>query len=331
MPEISVIVPVYKVEKYIHRCIDSILNQTFRDFELILVDDGSPDNCGAICDEYVVKDCRIRVIHKENKGVSAARNDAAALAVGRYITFIDSDDWVRQDFLQVLYDNLKDYHADISIMGIQYVSCEDTQEELVEETVSSYTATQAIKCLGEENKCRFRGPMAKLILSDIVRKYPFPTDRAFAEDMAVVYKWYSEAGIVVNSNYEKYCYFQNDAGVTRSGYSKTRLGNLKTLSELLCYLDTHHYEKLYKQFTCEYLYDLCKQHQQVSEYLQDCAIADEIKKEIKRVYVGNRKRCGLSIRSTPWAINLLFPVTAKMYWRIIKLMNCIKSCMIAKR
>ena len=92
MPRLSIIVPVYKVEKYIHKCVDSILNQTFTDYELILVDDGSPDNCGKICDEYAKKDSRVKVIHKKNGGQSSARNKGLDHAKGNYISFIDSDD-----------------------------------------------------------------------------------------------------------------------------------------------------------------------------------------------------------------------------------------------
>lgn len=102
MPKISVIVPVFNVERYIHRCVDSILNQTFTDFELILVDDGSPDNCGAICDEYAAKDARIRVLHKENGGVSSARNAALDIATGIYIVFVDSDDTISANYLEEL-------------------------------------------------------------------------------------------------------------------------------------------------------------------------------------------------------------------------------------
>lgn len=101
-PEISVIVPVYNVEKYLCRCVDSILNQTFTDFELILVDDGSPDNCGAICDEYAAKDSRIRVIHKTNGGLSSARNAGLDIAQGRYVMFCDSDDYVAANWCEVM-------------------------------------------------------------------------------------------------------------------------------------------------------------------------------------------------------------------------------------
>lgn len=102
MPTISVIVPVYKVEEYLPRCLDSILAQTFTDFELILVDDGSPDNCGKICDEYAEKDKRIKVIHQENARLSAARNAGMDLAQGVWIALVDSDDWLHPDYLNIL-------------------------------------------------------------------------------------------------------------------------------------------------------------------------------------------------------------------------------------
>ena len=102
MPQISVIVPVYKVEQYLSACVDSILTQTFRDFELILVDDGSPDNCGAMCDAYAAQDPRVRVIHQQNGGLSAARNAALDIAAGEYVTFIDSDDIVPFNILYAL-------------------------------------------------------------------------------------------------------------------------------------------------------------------------------------------------------------------------------------
>lgn len=106
MPKISIIVPIYKAEKYIHHCIDSILAQTFTDFELILVNDGSPDNCGAICDDYALKDKRVRVIHKENGGVSKARNTGLDNAIGEWIYFSDSDDELYSDALETLTKNI---------------------------------------------------------------------------------------------------------------------------------------------------------------------------------------------------------------------------------
>ena len=118
MPIVSIIVPVYNVEKYISRCIDSILAQTFNDWECILVDDGSPDKSGDICDEYAARDSRIRVIHKQNGGVSFARNAGLSAAQGEYIYFIDSDDYVEREALELLLSKAKQSEADIMVHGI---------------------------------------------------------------------------------------------------------------------------------------------------------------------------------------------------------------------
>ena len=118
MCEISIIVPVYKVEKYLKKCVDSILAQTFTDFELILVDDGSPDDSGKICEEYAEKDARVRVLHKENGGLSSARNAGIEVAKGKYLGFIDSDDYIAEDMYELLYNTIIKEDADLSICGI---------------------------------------------------------------------------------------------------------------------------------------------------------------------------------------------------------------------
>lgn len=113
MARVSVIIPVYKVEKYIKQCVDSVLNQSFRDIEIILVDDGSPDDCGSICDSYAETDERVRVIHQKNMGLSAARNAGIEAAVGEYLMFVDSDDWVEQNFCKVPYELAEAHGADL--------------------------------------------------------------------------------------------------------------------------------------------------------------------------------------------------------------------------
>ena len=115
---ISVIIPIYRVEQYLPRCIDSVLAQTYHNLEIFLVDDGSPDNCGRICDEYAAKDGRIHVIHKENGGLSDARNVALDVCTGEYISFIDSDDYVSDDFIESLLHAIKTQHTRLSICGI---------------------------------------------------------------------------------------------------------------------------------------------------------------------------------------------------------------------
>lgn len=126
MPKISVIVPVYKAEKYIRRCVDSILAQTFTDFELLLIDDGSPDNSGAICDEYAAKDSRVKVFHKENGGVSCARQMGLDNSLGEYVIHADPDDWVEPDMLQELYSEAKQRGADMVICDF-YINYDNRQ------------------------------------------------------------------------------------------------------------------------------------------------------------------------------------------------------------
>ena len=118
MPEISVIVPVYKVEKYLADCVQSLMEQTFQDIEIILVDDGSPDRCGVLCDKLAEKDSRIRVIHQSNQGLSCARNSGVKAAIGRYICFVDSDDLVAPDYCQVLLELLEKTDYDFSFCGV---------------------------------------------------------------------------------------------------------------------------------------------------------------------------------------------------------------------
>lgn len=125
-PKISCIVPVYNVEKYLRRCVDSILNQTFTDFELILVDDGSPDNSPAICYEYAVKDSRIKVIHKVNGGVSSARNVGLDVAKGEWICFVDSDDLIEADYMQKMYEAAINNNSDFIMCGIHQIAGYET-------------------------------------------------------------------------------------------------------------------------------------------------------------------------------------------------------------
>ncbi len=143
---VSIIVPVYQVEDCLPQCIESILTQTYQNIELILVDDGSPDNCGAICDSYAEKDDRIRVIHKENNGVSAARNAALEIAAGEFLAFVDGDDEIEPTMIEVLYQNLIKYQCDISVCGIWFVFPDGTKKRAcAEDMVEVYDRQAAME------------------------------------------------------------------------------------------------------------------------------------------------------------------------------------------
>ena len=119
--KISVIVPVYNVEQYLERCVESIVNQTYKNLEIILVNDGSTDNSGELCDELAKKDNRIKVVHKENGGLSDARNNGERESTGEYIIFIDSDDYIHHEMLNTLYNQIVEKNADVSICGVMNV------------------------------------------------------------------------------------------------------------------------------------------------------------------------------------------------------------------
>ena len=178
-PKISVIVPVYKAEKYLHRCIDSILAQTFTDFELILVNDGSPDNSGAICDGYAAKDNRVRVFHKKNGGVSSARQFGLDQAQGEYIIHADSDDWVEADMFEELHKQAKEKHADMVICDY-YVNYSGHQE-LSKQKPSALDHETVLKELfiSLNSSC-----WNKLVKRACINKYSvkFPKELSFMED-----------------------------------------------------------------------------------------------------------------------------------------------------
>ena len=121
-PLVSIIVPIYKVESYLRRCLDSVVSQTYTNLEIILVDDGSPDGCPQICDEYASKDSRIIVIHKENGGLSDARNVGLDICKGEYISFVDSDDWINNHYIEKLLSAAETVKADIAVASCKYIS-----------------------------------------------------------------------------------------------------------------------------------------------------------------------------------------------------------------
>lgn len=185
-PQISVIVPVYKVEEYLPRCIDSILNQTYSDFELLLINDGSPDNSGKICDEYAQKDPRIRVFHKKNEGVSSARNIGLKYAKGEWIYFADSDDEVNKDGLLILINKVKEYHADFIMGSFEKY---DEQGNLLYKNTQNLeklmTRNRAIKAMFNTIKGEYQGYLwNKIFKKKIINQYNlhFNTQIYFNED-----------------------------------------------------------------------------------------------------------------------------------------------------
>ncbi len=190
MPTISVIVPVYNAEKYLHTCMDSILNQTFSDFELILVDDGSPDRCGSICDEYATRDTRVKVIHKKNGGVSEARNVGLDCAKGKYISFIDPDDWVEKDLLQETLDFSRKTGTDIVCFEVCEVGRDKKHVQYRFDGEQVFEAKDALEKILID--IIDNSPCNKIYKKEVWNDVRFPAGRRF-EDVATIYKTFYNA------------------------------------------------------------------------------------------------------------------------------------------
>ena len=239
MSIISVIVPVYKVEPYLRRCVDSILDQTYTDFELILVDDGSPDNCGAICDEYAAKDSRVHVIHQQNGGLSAARNAGIdwsfAHSDSQWLSFIDSDDSVLPDYLSRMYASAAEQNADLCICDFQTVLSDGTiapEESGIPSRVDSGNALLKEKII--YSNWRFVIACSKLYRKQLFAKLRFPVGYIH-EDEAIIHRVLGSAAKVVCIPDRLYCYYLREESITGTGRSIKSTDYLSALSDRIRY------------------------------------------------------------------------------------------------
>jgi len=233
-PKISIIVPVYKVEKYIHKCVDSILNQTFKEFELILVDDGSPDNCGNICDEYVNKDERVKVIHKENGGLSSARNAGIDIAKGEYIGFVDSDDYIEPDMYEILYKVSKENKCDI-------VSCSSIIHYPNRKVINGghgiiiHNKEDAMKTM-LEGKLYDEVVWVKLFKKSVIGDIRFPIGRIY-EDTAFTYKVIDRARKVGAIGEAKYNYIKHENSIMSNAIKDIKIDAIIAYEEMYKFME----------------------------------------------------------------------------------------------
>ena len=210
-PLISVIVPIYQVEAYLCQCVDSILAQTHKNLEIILVDDGSKDRCPEICDKYVQKDDRIKVIHKMNGGLSDARNAGLEIATGDYIGFVDSDDWLMPDMFEYLLQGILGYGVDISYCN--YINMHGTwMDHSNEQTDKVYTRETALNELFFDRLKNFA--WNKLYKAELWQDVRFPFGRNF-EDILTIYKVFEKAKRIAILKEAKYYYRIRNDGITR--------------------------------------------------------------------------------------------------------------------
>ena len=261
---ISVIVPVYKVEKYLKRCIDSILEQMFTDYDLILVDDGSPDNCGCICDEYAKTDQRIHVIHKKNGGLSDARNAGIDWALkncnSKWLTFIDSDDWVHPQYLEKMISSAE--ATDCSICIVQYHKTNALKKYNISSAIDYHVInTEQFYCSNTANATVAWGKLYKILDFETIR---FPVGRLH-EDEYTTYKILFKNTEIVYIDEPLYYYFVNPSSIMGSQWKPKRLDLLDAIEENLVFFSENNYSQAYlnrlqmmKKSICVYMDEISK-------------------------------------------------------------------------
>lgn len=223
---ISVIVPVYKVEDYLDRCVKSIVNQTYHNLEVILVDDGSPDNCPIMCDDWADKDRRIRVIHKKNGGLSDARNAGLAIATGEYISFVDSDDWIANEMLERLLETIKQDGSDIAVCSVKMVWEDETPDKmLTDHNACVLSVNEAQSELLKERKLK-QPVWYKLYRRAMIENIQFEKGKIH-EDAFWSYQVIGKAQKVSIIDYVGYFYWQRNGSIMGEDYSIKRLDALE--------------------------------------------------------------------------------------------------------
>lgn len=238
-PLISVIVPIYKVEKYLSKCIESIIAQEYSNIEIILVDDGSPDNCGKICDDYAIKDNRVKVIHKENGGLSSARNAGIDIAQGEYIGFVDSDDTIEPYMYEKLYNAIYHDKTKLAVCAVNYIY--ENGEILRKKSVGKDMTFDFYHAMIEMNSHRIfdMGAWSKLYHRDLFKDLRFPIGK-LSEDYYIMFRIFDRAQTISYVDTACYNYLQRENSITRS--VKINHDHEYAAKEQMDYLDKKHPE-----------------------------------------------------------------------------------------
>ena len=248
---ISIIVPIYNVEKYIHQCIDSLINQTYKNIEIILVDDGSPDNCGEICDEYARKDKRIKVIHQNNMGLSGARNTGLDNSKGDYLIFVDSDDYIACDFIEKLYN--------ISIKyGVDIVECDfekfqtDIEVKKIEEKIKIFSVNEMLEKIEGEESVKSVVVWNKLYKRNIYESLRFPLGKINEDEFTTYKAFYNCETDIARTNLKLYYYRFHSASIMGKKFNLKRLDALEGIEERKKFYEDKKNEKMFLKTAIRY-------------------------------------------------------------------------------
>ena len=292
LPKISVIVPVYNVQKYIKKCINSIINQTYSNLEIIIVNDGSTDNSGTICEYYTAQDDRIIFINQENQGLSMARNNALDIATGEYIGFVDSDDWIEPDMFFTLYTIAVENDADISMCNFYYTHDSGYKSPFSNETTGIKVLTGVHKIT---NNIRIANNFVwnKLYRRHLFNETRFPKNKLY-EDIFLVYKLIDNANKMVTTSQCEYYYLRRESGITLRKFKLNQFDNTEAYMERYEYI-SNKYPALEK--TCRKQIFLSLLWVLRKAYIWNCIemYMDKINEFLNLVKKYEFRECGLPI------------------------------------
>lgn len=254
---VSIIVPVYKVEEYLPRCVDSLLKQTYKNIEIILVDDGSPDGCGKLCDDYAARDSRVKVIHKKNGGLSDARNVAIPKACGEYIVFVDSDDWVSKYYVGHLYEAIKKDDADLAISWFENVYKDYQNNDEEQSHIEGYECLNSHECL---KKLLYQDGVeccawGKLYKRKIITNLRYPTGKLY-EDIPVTYECIKRSRRIAVIENADYYYLQRNTSIQYQSFNPKKLDGVTHCHDMLEAVKEN-FPDLVPAAECRYLSTVC--------------------------------------------------------------------------
>lgn len=294
-PLISVIVPIYKVENYLDKCVQSIVDQTYTNLEIILVDDGSPDNCGAMSDAWAEKDNRIRVIHKENGGLSDARNAGMAVATGALMGFIDSDDYIAPNMYQLLYEKMREDDSDIAACGVQMVWEDDTPPRmLTKQGECVLTTEEAMRAVIEESWLK-QPVWYKLYKTEFIRDISFPKGK-YHEDVFWTYKAVAHANKVSVIDTPCYHYVQRGESIMGEAYSLKRLDAIEANTERVSFIKRKFPSLMSLAIT--HMVGICMYHSQLMTKWNDVDPDGKQRKHLHQMAKALKKECGVAFEGS---------------------------------
>lgn len=318
-PTISIVVPIYNVQNYLEDCIDSILSQSFKDFELILVDDGSTDNCLKICEKYKQLDNRIIVIHKQNEGLSSARNTGIEVACGDYISFIDSDDFIHKDMYKILYESTKKCNLDIAICNYKRVDEHIVlhNDEIKEyNKVFKYSNIEALNELYTNNRLIFTIVCNKLYKKNIFEDIKFDYGKS-DEDEFIAHKILYKGLNIGYIDKELYFYRMRNDSITGSTFNIKRLDKLEALSNRIKFFKYINQIDLYNKSVKNYIDVFFWNYIKAKKELNNIdARLQEIKLLYNKLFI-DMIRCNL-ISFNHKLMIVLFRISPKIYMKLVK-------------